>query len=95
MKAPPCRFDRMLEKMKMLSVEYRSDLKPEEIVKRLKGYFGRDLGLELTEERPGSLTFKGGGGFVTAEIREDKQKTKVQIVTREWSQKVREFVSRL
>ncbi|HOX93470.1 MAG TPA: hypothetical protein PKV09_01620 [Syntrophales bacterium] len=95
MKAPPCRFDRMLGKMKMLSVEFRSDLKPEEIVERLKAYFERDLGLDVTEEKPGCLTFEGGGGFVTASICEDKKKTKVRIVTREWAQKVRDFVSRL
>ena len=95
MKAPPCRFDQMLEKMKMLSVEYRSDLKPEEIIERLKEYFGKDLGLKLTDEKPGCLTFEGGGGFVTASLREEKKKTKVEIVTREWVQKVREFVSRL
>jgi len=94
MKAPPCRFDRMLGKMKMLSVEFRSDLKPEEIVERLKAYFERDLGLDVTEEKPGCLTFEGGG-FVTASICEDKKKTKVRIVTREWAQKVRDFVSRL
>jgi hypothetical protein len=82
-------------KVKMLSVEYRSSLEPEEIIQRLKVYFGRDLGLELTEEKPGCLTFEGGGGFVTASLREEKQKTKVEIVTRQWDQKVRDFVSRL
>ena len=82
-------------KVKMLSVEYRSGLKPEEITKRLKEYFRRDLGLELTEEKPGCLTFEGGGGFVTASLHEEKQKTKVEIVTRQWDQKVREFVSHL
>ncbi len=82
-------------KVKMLSVEYRSDLKSEEIIKRLKEYFGRDLGLKLTEEKPGCLTFVGGGGFVTASLCEEKKKTKIELVTREWVQKVREFISRL
>lgn len=95
MKASSCDFIKNIGKIKTLSMECRSSLKPEEIVKRLKAYFERDLGLELTEEKPGCLTFEGGGGFVTASICEDKKKTKVQIVTREWTQKVREFVSRL
>jgi hypothetical protein len=82
-------------KIKMLSVEYRSHLKPEEIIERLKEYFRRDLGLKLTDEKSGCLTFEGGGGFVTVSLCEEKKKTKVEIVTREWDQKVREFVSRL
>lgn len=48
MKAPPCDFTKNIGKIKMLSVECRSLLKPEEIIIRLKEYFGRDLGLELT-----------------------------------------------
>lgn len=95
MKGPPCDFIKNIGKLKMLSMEYRSSLKPEEIVVRLKGYFGRDLGLALTEEKPGCLTFEGGGGFVTATLCEEKKKTKVDIITREWGQQVREFISRL
>lgn len=95
MKAPPCDFTKNIGKIKMLSVECRSLLKREEIIIGLKEYFGRDLGLELTGEKPGCLTFEGGGGFVTATLCEEKEKTKIDIVTREWVQQVRAFISRL
>jgi hypothetical protein len=94
-KAPPCDFIKNIGKIKMLSVEYRSRLKPEEIIIRLKDYFGRGLGLELTDEKPGCLTFEGGGGFVTATLCEEKNRTKLDIMTREWERQVQEFISRL
>ncbi len=95
MKAPPCDFIKNIGKIKMLSVEYRSGLEPEEVVRRLKDYFGRELGLRLTDEKPGCLTFEGGGGFVSASLCREKGKTRIEIVTREWDQKVRAFLSRL
>lgn len=95
MKAPPCDFIKNIGKIKMLSVEYRSGLEPEEVDRRLRDYFGKELGLRLVEEKPGCLTFEGGGGFVTATFCEVKGKTRIEIVTRQWDQKVRAFLSRL
>jgi hypothetical protein len=94
-KVPPCEFIKNIGKIKMLSMEYRSRLKPEEVITRLKEYFGRDLGLALAEEKPGCLTFEGGGGFVTATLCEENKKTKIEIVTREWGPQVQAFISRL
>ena len=67
MKAPPCQFNEIVGKIKMLSMEVRTSLSMEELADRLKEFFGKGaLGLALKEDCPGRMTFEGGGGHVTA-----------------------------
>jgi len=96
MKAPPCQFDEIVGKIKMLSMEVRTSLSMEELGERLKKYFGTDgLGLELKEEYPGRLIFTGGGGTVTVTFRAEGGETLLKIVTSGWAVPVKKFVTGL
>ena len=80
----------------MINLEAKTKLTPEEVVIRLKKFFGKGgLGLELTEDAPQCLTFEGGGGYVTATLCLDEGKTRINLVAREWDYQVKEFVSSL
>jgi hypothetical protein len=96
MKAPPCQFDEIIGKIKMLSMEVRTSLSMEEIGERLKRFFGQGgLGLELSEDCPGRLTFTGGGGYVTATFCAEAEKTVLRIVTSGWAVPVKKFITEL
>ncbi len=80
----------------MISMEGKTKFSPEEVVKKLKKYFGKGgQGLELTEENPQCLTFSGGGGYVTATVCSEEGKTRVNLVAQEWEHQVKEFLSSL
>ena len=80
----------------MINLEAKTKLTPEEVVNRLKKFFGKGgLGLELTEDAPQCLTFQGGGGYVTATLCLDEGKTRINLVAQEWDQQVKKFVSGL
>lgn len=80
----------------MINIEGKSRLKPEELMVRLKKYFGKGgQGLEVTEENPSCITFSGGGGYVTATVCAEEGKTKVNLVTQEWEYQAKEFLSQL
>jgi hypothetical protein len=78
----------------MINLEAKTKLNPEEVVNRLKKFFGKGgLGLELTEDAPLCLTFQGGGGYVTATLCLEEGKTRINLVSQEWDRQVKEFVS--
>ncbi len=80
----------------MTNLDVRTKLKQEEIIDRLKKYFGKGgLGLEVTEETPQCLTFEGGGGYVTATLCSEEDKTRINLVTQEWDFQVKQFASGL
>jgi hypothetical protein len=80
----------------MLNMECRTGLPGQKVIERLKKFFGSGgLGLDLTEEAEGCLTFSGGGGYVTATLCEEKGKIRVDLETREWEYQVKEFASTL
>jgi len=80
----------------MINLETKTKLTPEEVVDRLNKFFGKGgLGLELTEDAPQCLTFKGGGGYVTATLCLDEGKTRINLVAQEWDHQAKEFVSGL
>lgn len=65
---------------------------------RLKEHFGKwwlGLEMEITEENPSCISFRGGGGYVKATVFSEKGKTKVNLVTQEWEYQVEEFISQL
>ena len=96
MKAPPCQFNEIVGKIKMLSMEVRTALSTEELADRLNEFFGMGrLGLELKEVGPGQLTFTGGGGTVTAAFRAEGGKTLLKIVTSGWAVPVKKFIDNL
>jgi len=96
MKAPPCDFDRNLDKAKFLSMEIRTPISTREMKERLTRFFGKGgLGLPVTGEGPDCLRFEGGGGHVQATFCAEGEKTLLRIVTSEWAAAVKEFVCTL
>ena len=80
----------------MTNLDVRTKLKQEEVIGRLKEFFGKGgLGLEISEEAPQCLTFEGGGGHVTAAVCAEEGKTRINLVTQEWDYQVRKFASSL
>ena len=80
----------------MLNLERQTKLSQEEIIQKLKRFFGKGgLGLELNSETPQCLTFTGGGGYVTATLCSEEGRTRVDFVTQELDHDVKEFASRL
>jgi len=81
---------------KMLNLEVRTKLSVEKVIHQLKKFFGKEgLGLDVTEETSQCLTFEGGGGHVTATICPDEGKTRINLVTQEWENQVKKFISNL
>jgi hypothetical protein len=96
MKAPPCQFNEIVGKIKMLNMEVRTALSAEELEKRLKEFFGAGgLGLEMKEECPGRLTFTGGGGYVMATYCSEGEKSLLRVVSSEWAVQVKKFIDKL
>jgi hypothetical protein len=80
----------------MLNLEVKTKLSTEEVTKRARRFFGKGgLGLEVSEENPQCLSFEGGGGYVTATLCTEGDKTRVTLVTQEWDFQVKEFASSL
>jgi hypothetical protein len=80
----------------MINIEGTTKLSEEEVVKSLKKYFGKGgLNLELTDEQPSCLTFTGGGGSLIATLCREEEKTRVNLVAREWEYQARQFISQL
>ena len=80
----------------MRNLEATTKLNPEKVVERLKDFFGPGgLGLDLTDEAADCLTFSGGGGYVTADLRQEGGRTKVGLVTQEWEAQIDKFAAKL
>ncbi len=80
----------------MLNLEVKTKLTQNEVVQRLKKFFGKGgLGLDITEEGPQCLSFEGGGGHVTATICQEQDRTRINLVTQEWELQVKKFASDL
>ena len=80
----------------MINLEVKTKLKQEEVIDRLKKFFGKGgLGLEIAEEGPQCLTFEGGGGHVTATVCPEEGKTRINLVSQEWDSQVKTFASSL
>lgn len=76
----------------MLSLETHTKKSPEAITGKLKSYFGdKGIGLSITNDCEGLLTFEGGGGYVTAKLCRDGRYTRVNLETREWEIPVKRF----
>jgi hypothetical protein len=80
----------------MINLEVKTKLKQEEVIDRLKKFFGKGgLGLEVTEETSQCLTFEGGGGYVTATLCPEEGKMRLNLVSQEWDSQVKKFASNL
>jgi hypothetical protein len=80
----------------MLNLEVKTKLSTDEVTQRARRFFGKGgLGLDVSEENPQCLSFEGGGGYVTATLCSEGDKTRVTLVTQEWDFQVKEFASSL
>ena len=80
----------------MINLEAKTKLSQEEVIDRLKRYFGKGgLGLKITDETPQCLNFEGGGGYVNATICLEEGKARLNLVTQEWDYQVKKFISDL
>jgi len=80
----------------MINLERNTKLSTDEVMKRLKEYFGKGgQGLEATEENPYCISYSGGGGYVNATVCVEDGKTKVNLVTQEWEYQAKEFMAQL
>jgi hypothetical protein len=80
----------------MLNMECTTKLSSEEVVRKLKKFFGSGgLGLDLTEDAESCLSFSGGGGYVTATLCKEKERIRIDFTTREWEYQVKQFASDL
>jgi hypothetical protein len=80
----------------MIKLEANTKLSSEEVVERLKRFFGKGgLGLEITDESPECLYFEGGGGYVSATVCSEKGQTQLNLVTQEWEYQGKKFISEL
>jgi hypothetical protein len=80
----------------MLNLDVKTKLNQEEVIQRLKKFFGKGgLGLDITEEAAQCLTFEGGGGHVTATVCQEEGKIRINLVTQEWENQVKKFASNL
>ncbi len=80
----------------MINLEKQTKVPAEEVITRLKKFFGKGgQGLELTDESGQCLNFTGGGGYVNATVCAEAGKTRVSLVSQEWETQAREFLSKL
>jgi len=80
----------------MLTMEATIKLPRQEVIERVKSYFGvGGLGLKLVRDEAGFLTFEGGGGHVKITLCAQQDLTLVVIETREWEFDVHRFMQGL
>ena len=69
----------------MIHMEATSRLSSDEVLERVRKFFGKEgQGLELSEENESCLTFTGGGGYVTATVCAEGKQTKVDLISQEF-----------
>ena len=76
----------------------KTKLSPDEVIRRANNFFGEDgLGLEAFERSFCCAYFEGGGGYVLVSVESegDKNKTDVELETREWDYDVQEFMRKI
>ncbi|HUL36222.1 MAG TPA: hypothetical protein VLW47_00945 [Thermodesulfobacteriota bacterium] len=80
----------------MLNLEVSTRLSQEDVIQRLRKFFGKEgLGLDIIEEAPQCVSFGGGGGHVTATLCSEEGKIRITLLTQEWENQVKKFASSL
>lgn len=75
----------------MLRIETSTGLLPADVISQAVKYF-TGLGLKVMTQGPASVYLEGGGGGVEIAAVPDRKITKVEFVTREWDNQVKEFI---
>jgi len=81
----------------MMRYEVKTQLTPEAALQRAIGYFGpQGVGLAIMDQNQTYLIFQGGGGHVAVTAcpgKGPKEKTRVELETREWDYAVQKFMA--
>jgi hypothetical protein len=76
----------------MLNMETKTKMSPQEVRDKAVKFFGPGgYGLEVGEESGDCVTFSGGGGYVSVTACEEGDRTKVNLIGREWDVPMKEF----
>ncbi len=77
----------------MLSMETKTKLKPEDVIKRAVEFFGpKGYKLAVKRESPDCAYFEGGGGGVEVTTCVKDKRTSVELVSNQWDIQVKEFI---
>ena len=80
----------------MLSLNIKTKLKPEEVVKKALDFFGPGgYGLTVTNQNDTCISFEGGGGRVDVSTCADDKETSVDMETREWEIQIKDFAAKI
>jgi hypothetical protein len=80
----------------MLNMEAKTRLEPEEVITRVKDYFGPNgEGLDIESEEDGCLSFCSPLGYVNANIFKRDQTTVLNLLTQEFEYQVKSFINKL
>jgi hypothetical protein len=80
----------------MLSMNTKTKLKPEEVVKKALDFFGPGgYGLTVTNQSDTCISFEGGGGGVDISTCADGKETSVDMETREWEIQIKDFAAKI
>lgn len=78
----------------MLTMEARTKLSQEEVVKQALKFF-RSHRMNVTDQSPGCVSFEGAGGGVSISTKTADGITVVSVISREWDYQVKDFLERL
>jgi hypothetical protein len=81
----------------MIRLIKESKLTPSDVIEWSMAFFGPGgwAGLEVIDRADCCAHIEGGGGHVTATICLEGDKTRIDLVTKEWDYQVKKFVSNL
>ena len=80
----------------MLKLNVTTKMTPEQVIKSALRFFGPEgYGLEVQEQSNSRISLHGGGGRVEIYALTEGTGTSVDLVTREWEYKLKEFAGTL
>jgi hypothetical protein len=80
----------------MLSIETKTKMNPEEVIKRAVKFFGPDgYGLTVKSEGSCCAEFEGGGGGIGISVTAKDKGSTVSFESREWDYQVKEFINKI
>jgi len=77
----------------MLRIATQTKLTPKQVIAKAIGYFGPNgLKLTITSQADTTASFEKDEGSVTVVATKEKNKTSVELTTREWESQVEKFI---
>lgn len=77
----------------MLRISGESKMQPEAVLKAASKYFSEKYGLKIKQQDADSIELEGGGGGVVVGVTASGKKTEIEIVTSEFENPVKDFLS--